>query len=68
MLGIPVNGGPKLNYHVEGYCPVCLCGQDGLRQCTLPFNWRLAVARSLLVATSLHIKVRTNSVHALRLE
>ena len=29
-------------------------------------DWRLADARSLLAATSLHIKVRTNTVHALR--
>jgi len=25
-FGIPVNGGPKFNYHVEGYCPVCRGG------------------------------------------
>ena len=29
-------------------------------------DWQLADARSLLASTSLHIKVRTNSVHALR--
>jgi len=46
---------------------VCLCGQWLIPQYTLPvLAARRRWVRSLAV-TGLHIKVRTNSVHALRL-
>jgi len=48
-------------------CIVCLCGQVGLQHSArYRYCWQ-TMLDSFLAAAGLHIKVRTNSVRALRL-